>query len=153
MKISIINSQKKVKLNIEILKKIAATALSYLKEDAGFLSVYIIDDSEIKRLNRQYRHLDLPTDVLAFSMREGCRLRGEEGILGDVVISAETAARAALHHSLRSGAGQAQRKIQDEMNLYLVHGILHLVGYDDKSSSERKKMKKMQDCILALLRG
>jgi len=143
-KISIINSQKKIKLNIEMLRKIAAAALSYLKEDAGFLSVYIIDDSEMRRLNHQYRRTDSPTDVLAFSMREGRQLRGEEGILGDVVISAQAAA---------CQARRLKRKVSDEMNLYLVHGILHLVGFDDSRPKDRKKMEKLQDCILALLRG
>ena len=127
-----------------MLRKIAATALSYLKEDSGFLSVYIIDDSEIRRLNYQYRHIDSSTDVLAFSMREGRKLTGEEGILGDVVISAETAVRESRCF---------KKKISDEMNLYLVHGILHLVGFDDTRPRERKKMEKTQDCILALLRG
>jgi len=139
MKISVVNSQKKVKLNMKLLKQAALSSLSFLKENAGMLSVYIVGDTEIKNLNYKYRSIDKPTDVLAFSMREGMELKGEEGILGDVVISAETALRQARRY---------KKSVNDEMNLYLVHGILHLVGYDDSSSRDRKKMFQVQEQIL-----
>ena len=139
MKISIVNSQKKVSLDCGRLKKIAAEALVALGEKQAELSIYIVDDAEIKNLNYRYRHVDKPTDVLSFSMREGSTLKGTEGLLGDVVISAETAVRQA--HGYR-------KKVKDEMDLYLVDGILHLVGYDDNSPKVRSKMERLQQKLL-----
>ncbi len=139
MKISIINSQELVNIDLGELEKAAAVALTAVGEKKAELSVYIVDDAEIKRLNFHYRGIDRPTDVLAFSMREGENLKGAEGILGDVVISTETAIRQARSY---------KRKIEDEINLYLVHGILHLVGYDDSSARESKRMQAMQEEVL-----
>lgn len=144
MKISIINSQDAVKLNSGEIKRIAADALGAVGEKEAELSVYLVDDSEMRRLNFHYRNVDRPTDVLAFSMREGEPLEGAEGILGDVVISAQTALRQARRY---------RKSLKDELNLYLVHGILHLIGYDDNSARARKKMEKLQEEILRMIRG
>lgn len=138
-RISVVNSQDEIKLDAAALKKTAATALSFLKKKTRILSIYIVNDAEIKSLNYKYRLVNMSTDVLAFSMSEGSRLKGSQGILGDVVISVETAAREAK----RLG-----KDIKEEMSLYLVHGILHLAGYDDANGRDRKKMEKMQKQIL-----
>jgi len=142
MKISIVNSQKKVRLNLERIKNTALAALSFLDEKDAELSVYVVDDVEIKNLNYRYLGKDRATDVLAFSMREGQKLKGGEGILGDVVISAETAVSQARRYA---------KDTIDEIELYLIHGILHLVGYDDGSPKAKKKMFDVQDKILKLV--
>jgi len=142
MKISIVNSQKKVRLNFQRIKNTALAALSFLDEKDVELSVYVVDDVEIKNLNYRYLGKERATDVLAFSMREGQRLKGGEGILGDVVISAETAVSQARRYA---------KDTIDEIELYLIHGILHLVGYDDGSLKAKKKMFDVQDKILKLV--
>jgi len=142
MKISIVNSQKKVRLNLERIKNTALAALSFLDEKDAELSVYVVDDVEIKNLNYRYLGKDRATDVLAFSMREGQKLKGGEGILGDVVISAETAVSQARRYA---------KDTIDEIELYLIHGILHLVGYDDGSPKAKKRMFDVQDKILKLV--
>jgi len=142
MKISIVNSQKKVRLNLERIKNTALAALSFLDEKDAELSVYVVDDVEIKNLNYCYLGKERATDVLAFSMREGQKLKGGEGILGDVVISAETAVSQARRYA---------KDTIDEIELYLIHGILHLVGYDDGSLKAKKKMFDVQDKILKLV--
>jgi len=142
MKISIVNSQKKVRLNFQRIKNTALAALSFLDEKDAELSVYVVDDVEIKNLNYRYLGKERATDVLAFSMREGQRLKGGEGILGDVVISAETAVSQARRYA---------KDTIDEIELYLIHGILHLVGYDDGSLKAKKKMFDVQDKILKLV--
>lgn len=139
MKINIVNSQKIIAPDSNQIKRTSGAVLNMFNEQNAELSVYIVDDAEIRKLNYHYRGVDKPTDVLAFSMREGQALKGTEGILGDVVISAETALRQARHFG---------KKAKDEMNLYLLHGILHLVGYDDRSVRARKKMQKMQRELL-----
>lgn len=139
MKINIINSQKKVKFDIRHLKKTASSTLFLLGEKTKVLSIYVVDDAKIKALNRKYLRHDRPTDVIAFSMSEGKRVKGSEGILGDVVMSAETASKQAR---------QLKRSVKDELDLYLVHGILHLFGYNDLKSRDRKKMETKQEEIL-----
>ena len=87
------------------------------------LSILLTDDESIAILNKTYRGIDGPTDVLSFSQTEGEEeFAGakEENLLGDVVISVETAARQ---------AGEQGHSLEDELDLLLVHGALHLLGY------------------------
>jgi probable rRNA maturation factor len=93
------------------------------------LSVVIGDDRWIQALNRNYRKKDSPTDVLAFPQGESPE--GAAQLLGDVAISAETAARqgAEMGHSLHQ-----------ELALLLAHGILHLTGWGDETSATRRRM-------------
>ncbi len=99
-------------------------------ESEAELSLVLVNDMYIRNLNWKYRRKDSATDVLAFPMRDSRRLSGV--ILGDVVISVETAAREAK---------KRKKDLQDELDLYFVHGILHLLGYDDEKPRARKKMK------------
>jgi probable rRNA maturation factor len=100
-----------------------------------------VDDAAIRELNRTYRGVDAPTDVLAFPMREGRFGRLAPDLLGDVAISAETARRQARDGALRA-----------ELALLLVHGILHLVGYDHHAPVARRRMWRKQRAILAACR-
>jgi probable rRNA maturation factor len=111
------------------------------------LSVALTNDREIHELNKVFRHRDRATDVLAFAMREGepvgARSRpsrrssapanAEEAgeMLGDVVVSVETARRQAKEH---------RRTLDAEMRMLLAHGLLHLVGYDHRSDREEAVM-------------
>src|SRR5260221_9363226 len=105
------------------------------------LSVALTDDREIHELNRVFRQNDKPTDVLAFAMREGetmgagpigdARRRAPE-MLGDVVISVETARRQATRR---------RRLLENEVRELLAHGLLHLVGYDHQTDDEERLMK------------
>ena len=90
-------------------------------------------------LNHAYRGVTGPTDVLAFPMTEGRFSAVSPDLLGDVVISAETAAREARDRG---------RDVQGELALLLVHGILHLVGYDHGTATERRRMWQKQRVIL-----
>ena len=97
------------------------------------LSVALVDDAHIQELNRTYRHLDEPTDVLSFPMNE-------EGLLGDVVINLERAEKQAADYG---------HSFQREVAFLLVHGILHLFGYDHETDEERGKMRDREEAILA----
>jgi probable rRNA maturation factor len=90
----------------------------------GELSVLLTDDSVIQDLNRRYRGVDRPTDVLAFPQE------GDE-LLGDVVISMETAERQAADQG---------HSLQREVELLLAHGVLHLMGWDDTTRQQRRRM-------------
>jgi probable rRNA maturation factor len=100
------------------------------------LSVLLTDDKEIHELNRVFRRRDRPTDVLAFSMREGAKLplKGVKSVpelLGDVVVSVETARRQAT---------QRRHTLATEVRELLAHGLLHLAGYDHRSEAEARAM-------------
>lgn len=139
MKISVVNSQKKIKIDAERLKNTADTALALLGENTRMLSVCVVDDAQIAKLNRKYLRADRATDVIAFSMDEGEGIKGSDAVIGDVVISAEQALKQSKRFKI---------SLRDELDLYLVHGILHLVGYDDLKSRDKKKMEKRQKEIL-----
>lgn len=106
--------------------------LELLERGDAELSVLLCDDEVIRRLNREYRHRDTSTDVLSFP-------QGEDRLLGDVVISVPTAARQAAdaHHALTT-----------EVARLLVHGVLHLLGYDHHSAGEAAEMQAEEDRLL-----
>lgn len=125
------------------LERMAAHALGV--EDVARpaeLSVVITGDEAIRELNRAYRGTDATTDVLSFSQAEGEAFAvpdGETPHLGDVIISLETARRQADEHGLA---------LQDEMAHLLVHGILHLLGYDHEDPDDERVMRAHEDAIL-----
>jgi len=97
------------------------------------LSVVLVDDEEITRLNRQYFHRNRPTNVISFPMGAGGPGALQARILGDVVISAETAQRE---------AAAVDGEPEKEILFLMIHGILHLVGHDHEGSrAERQKME------------
>jgi probable rRNA maturation factor len=106
------------------------------------LSIVLGDDPFVHELNRDYRGTDAPTDVLSFAQDEGdkfARPEGEAPHLGDVVISIDTARRQAAEYTL---------SLQDEIAHLLVHGILHLLGYDHEDPDEAANMRRHEDAIL-----
>ncbi len=128
------------------LKRLASLVLVLVKgrefEKKSELSIVLTGDSEIRKLNRVYRKKDRTTDVLAFSLLEGKRLKtGNKAVLplGDVVISVSQAKRQAAER------GMAFRQ---ELSLLLAHGILHLLGYDHATPRQKSGMFRFQDRIL-----
>ncbi len=109
----------------------------------GELSVLIVDDPQIEKLNREYMHRTGPTNVLAFSMREGDFGHISPHLLGDVVISVETADS----ESRMMGIPLEKRLFQ-----LLVHGILHLFGYDHtKNGVAERRMDAENERLLDLI--
>jgi len=96
--------------------------------------VALVDDARMRSLNRRYRRRDRATDVLAFPQDapKGGGSSGEPVLLGDVVISVETAARR---------AGFSPPHLHKELERYLVHGLLHLVGWDHGTAATRAAMR------------
>ena len=95
----------------------------------------LVGDRTMTRLNRQYRGKAASTDVLSFPMREGSFASLSPHLLGDIVISAETADRQA-----KAGG----RPLRDELAALLIHGILHLLGYDHQTPLEARRMKRLE---------
>ncbi len=111
--------------------------------DGRELSVLLCDDRTMRRLNRRYRKRDRPTDVLAFSMQEGEAVI-TTNLLGDVVISLDTATRQAR---------RGDRSIIAEVTHLLAHGLLHLLGYDHQTPSEATQMDSLTARLLAAATG
>jgi len=129
------------------LKKAITATLRRHNTPAAIISVALVDDLRIAELNRRHLGHDGPTDVLAFDLRDAADqddsngdgfLRGE--LEGDVVISVETAMREARRRGHEPDA---------EVALYAVHGILHLLGYDDHQDRDAARMHVVEDEILA----
>lgn len=105
----------------------------------------IVDDAAIQEINRDYLNKDRPTNVISFAMQEGEGGGVQPDLLGDVVISAETAAR---------DASEAQNSFESELYFLLLHGILHLLGYDHERGSEEdaKLMEAREREVFTLIR-
>lgn len=113
------------------LRRLLARAIDAAGEGGSQVSLSLVDDAEIHGLNRDYRDVDKPTDVLSFAMREGEGGALHPELLGDIVISVETAARQ---------AAEAGRTLDEELLHLAVHGLAHLVGYDHATSDEERRM-------------
>ena len=127
MGILIDNRQKLHKISTPQIRKTAQALLNALDSPDGELSILVLDDPQIARLNQQYRNRRGPTNVLAFPMQEGDFPGINPDLLGDVVISIETAAK--------EGA-QMGISVEERFNFLLIHGVLHLFGYDHEKSAE-----------------
>ena len=127
---------------LSLARKVARKALEVESYKEAQVSILFCEDAYIKRLNRKYRGVDAPTDVLAFSMHEGKFSKVHPEVLGDVVISLETASRQAkrFRHSLNK-----------ETILLVIHGILHLLGYDHLKKKDKELMRRKEKQILKSL--
>lgn len=143
MPVSVLTRRRHRDVSVRAVRDDAERILAELGEDRAELTVSLVGDAEIHVLNRDYRGKDKPTDVLAFAMREGQRVRGDEAQLGDVIISLDTAARQAEERGHSAAA---------EVRTLLVHGILHLLGYDhERSAAEARRMKRQERRLSRML--
>jgi probable rRNA maturation factor len=112
----------------------------------GELSVLIVDNAQIQQLNRAYLQRDHPTNVISFAMQEGEGQGVQPQLLGDVVISAERAAQ---------DAADAGVPFESELVFLLLHGILHLLGFDHErgSAEDARLMEAKEAQIFALLQN
>lgn len=130
------------------LELAAQQTLLHQRAPAGAaLTIVIAGDRKVQTLNRQYRGVDAPTDVLAFAARETTPTRfisapGESLYLGDVIISYPRAA---------AQARAAGHSVQAELQLLVIHGVLHLLGYDHATPAQKRKMWAAQAAILCAL--
>ncbi|MCL6637521.1 MAG: rRNA maturation RNase YbeY [Alicyclobacillus sp.] len=121
-------------------------AAAAAEQVSGEVSVSLVSDEEIHELNRTYRGVDRPTDVLSFALQEGepfPETEAEAGPLwGDVVVSVPTALRQADAYG---------HSVQRELAFLLVHGFLHLLGYDHAETADEREMFGRQEAVLAEL--
>lgn len=133
---------------LDIITSVVETVLKTEKrDDDPEVSVVLVDDAYIRDLNFQYRHKDIPTDVLSFAMEESTDDEPELGwdednILGDIIISVETAERQAEEYG---------HSFAREMAYLTTHGMLHLLGYDHENEDERGTMRQKEEKVLSVL--
>lgn len=139
MEISVRNLQRKIKVDLSLLKEVTGRTLRDLGYESAECGVLLVSDRRIAELNRTFRKVAAPTDVLAFSMQEGQRVQGSPNLLGDVVISAERALSQAMDRG---------HSLERELSFLLVHGLLHLLGWDDTTKADRRRMLQAQEKIL-----
>jgi rRNA maturation RNase YbeY len=131
-------------LDRALLGRRARRLLGALDRPGAELSLALVDDAAMAELNQRYRGRRGPTDVLSFSLLEGPHRRHRGALLGDVVISVDTAARQAR---------RARRTLDDELLRLLIHGVLHLLGHDHEESAEARAMRAEERRLWRALRA
>ncbi|MFW6006393.1 MAG: rRNA maturation RNase YbeY [Bacillota bacterium] len=135
VKVQINNKQKEIEIEedlLDLFEDIAQEAARIEGYDSGEISIGLINNEEIKILNRKYRDTDEVTDVLSFPM-------GEE-IWGDILISVEKVVEQAEEYN---------HSFAREACYLIIHGVLHLLGYDHKSSGDKKDMRRKEERVLS----
>ncbi len=146
MAISIRNSQKKVKLELRLIRQTLKKLLRLVNCRDKELSLLVVDDAAIQEINARYLGRNYPTNVISFAFAEGEFSGINPQILGDIVISAETALR---------DADSGNLPLSDEMDFLIIHGLLHLLGYNHETDNgeERELMQKKEQELFFLLHG
>ncbi|MDI6801871.1 MAG: rRNA maturation RNase YbeY [Thermodesulfovibrionales bacterium] len=156
MEIVIRNNQRLIRINRQKIERALTAAIKHialtgnkqerLKPSSVEVSVLLVNDKKMRELNRQYRGIDRTTDVLSFPQHEFRRCIATPQLLnsithlGDIVISLPQAKRQAEEHGLF---------FYGEISWLLIHGLLHLLGYDhEKSKYQARKMRKMERELL-----
>ena len=122
-------------VDLPVLRRRSRAMLTALGHSSSELSVALVDDREIRKLNGEWRGKKRSTDVLSFSLLEGEGNLHRGRLLGDVVISVETAARQ---------AARRHRGLDEEIARLLIHGLLHILGHDHEDPQEAKLMRAEQ---------
>ena len=137
MKIELTVKQKIKKINRSRLFSQARKICDLLDLPDKTISILLCDDPQIKVFNKKFFNRDVFTDVIAFPL-------DDERYFGEIIISLERAVKV---------CGKYNNTWQDEFLTYLVHGILHLCGFEDTTAAKKKKMFKKQDQVFGMLRG
>jgi len=139
------NQQGIIPVEAKKIRKAAERILASLRISGYELSVLLLDNKGIRAVNKKYLNRNRPTNVISFSLAEGEFGNINSQVLGDVVISVEKA----LEQAETRGTS-----LEEELTFLLIHGILHLVGYDhEKKGSEREKMRKKEKEVYQFVTG
>ena len=126
------NQVRKSGVDGRALKRVTKSLLVAVDEEDASISITLVNDVAIRKLNREHRGKDAATDVLSFPLAEDDHFEGAERMIGDVVISLDTAARQAAEYDA---------PLHRELERLLIHGILHVLGHDHMEPVERQRME------------
>lgn len=147
IEVEVANEQDRLQIDAARMVDAARRVLAGEGVTAGTVSLAVVDDLTIHELNRRYLGHDYPTDVLSFLLEKSVEEEVGPGgptyaLQGEVIVSADTAI---------STAARLAWSPQEEVLLYIVHGCLHLVGYDDQADEDLAKMRQRERHYLAEL--
>ncbi len=146
MEIIIDNSQDKVNIDEsinELLERVVLECLKLEGRDTSYeVSITFVDDEEIRELNKEYRDVDKSTDVLSFPLDEDEFDIPGDTLLGDIVISAETAKRQSEEYG---------HSLEREIAYLTAHSMFHLMGYDHMNDAEKKVMRDKEKKVMMSL--
>ena len=121
-----VNNKTRSKVDIKLINRVAEKFLARYKIKQKNLSIALVGDATIRRLNKSYRQADMVTDILAFP--------GEGDDLGEIIID---------WAQIKRQTGKFSKSVRDELVFILVHGLLHLLGHEDKTEKGRREMERM----------
>ena len=133
--IEVVNRQRKISVNSKFWQQFAAHAVTEIAETEGkFFTLAFVSDRKMRELNKQFRGKNTTTDVLSFPF-EADEFEADENTLGDIVISVEQAERQAAENNL---------DFEAEIKQLILHGILHLCGYDHETDTGEMNAREIQ---------
>ena len=147
MAILIENCQKKTRLDLRRIRQSLNRIVRYLECGNKEVSLRLVDNGIIREINRQYLGRDYATNVMSFSLSEGEFGNINPSVLGDIIISVEKAL---------SDARKARMNFYDEVDFLMIHGLLHLTGYnheDNADAEETSRMEKKERQVFFKLNG
>ncbi len=118
-----INNKTKSKINLKLIEQVVKKFLSHYNLINKEVSIAFVGDRVIKNLNKKYRQIDKITDILSFS--------GDNDFLGEIIIN---------YNQIKKQAKKNKKTVKQELIFVLIHGLLHLIGYDDQTEKDRKNM-------------
>jgi probable rRNA maturation factor len=133
LELLVINRQRARKIATAPLRKFAGQLVETLNENSDEFSIALVSDRKMREYNRSFRGINRTTDVLSFQCEDSGVNPAEEKYLGDILVSVETAARQAR---------QGGRTFGQEIRILILHGYLHLLGYDHET--DRGEMKRLE---------
>ena len=147
--ITIKTTQRKIKVNLDQLKKNARKVLGLINYHDFALNIFLTTNNTIRAYNKKYRKIDKATDILSFpffpELKPGQKIAPEtsdDKILGDIIISLEY---------VQAQLDRLDTTLEKQLQVLLVHGVCHLIGYDHKTDSQFDQMKEKEDWLLAQL--
>ncbi len=141
LELEIVNRHSHLTVDGELVRRAVERVLAVEKVESAEISLVLTDDAEIHRINREYLGHDDPTDVISFSLApDGEALASPHQVQGELIVSLDTARQVALAQGW---------SLQAEVILYVVHGLLHLCGYDDQTVETRVIMRQREREILS----
>jgi metalloprotein, YbeY/UPF0054 family len=146
MKLQIRNNQNKIKIDKRNIRGTVLKILKILDCADKEISLSFVDDENIKQLNKQYLGRDKATNVISFSLQEGEYSDINPQIMGDIIVSVETAQRDAIKGNLT---------VTQELEFLIIHGILHLLGYNHENTikKETNKMRQKEKELFNAING
>jgi probable rRNA maturation factor len=137
-RVSIASPQESVLVDRKRMREVVQRVLNGEDVAEAEISLAFVDSPTIHQLNKRYLNHDEPTDVLSFPLSE----RGARRLMGELVIGAEVAQAEAISRG---------HDVQAELSLYVIHGLLHLCGYNDKTAADAQEMRNRERHYLGLL--